>query len=197
MGVMVNSAGCPLDSDGDRVYDYLDKCPNTPMGASVDQNGCPLDSDGDGVADYLDKCPNTPEDLKVNADGCPVLLKEKVQIDLDVQFDTNKSDIKPQYFDQLKKVADFMETYPETKATIEGHSDSRGAAAYNLKLSQRRAESVRMYLINKFNISPNRINAIGYGEEKPIATNDTAEGRRLNRRIQAVLSAEKETYQKR
>jgi len=71
-GVKVDMFGCPLDADGDGVPDYLDKCPNTPAGVAVDANGCPLDSDGDGVPDYLDKCPNTPAGVTVDANGCPL-----------------------------------------------------------------------------------------------------------------------------
>ncbi|MBU1052453.1 MAG: outer membrane beta-barrel domain-containing protein [Proteobacteria bacterium] len=71
-GVRVDKDGCPPDSDGDGVYDYLDKCPDTPKGVEVDENGCPLDTDGDGVYDYLDKCPDTPKDVKVDEDGCPL-----------------------------------------------------------------------------------------------------------------------------
>ncbi len=185
------------DSDGDGVVDSKDTCPDTPKGVTVNSSGCPLDSDGDGVYDYLDKCPETPGDLKVDADGCPIQLKKVARIDLDIQFDTNKAEIKTQYHGRLKEVADFMATYPGTKAVIEGHTDSVGSAAYNLKLSQRRAASVRDYLIQNFNISPDRLTAKGFGEERPVATNDTAEGRRQNRRIQAVFTAEKETYQKR
>ena len=196
-GVAVNSSGCPLDTDGDGVYDYLDKCPGTPEGATVDSTGCPLDTDGDGVYDYLDKCEGTPKDLKVDADGCPILMKKTATVDLNIQFDTNKADIKPQYLGRLKELADFMTAYPETKAVIEGHTDNVGSAAYNQKLSQRRAESVRDYLIQKFNISPNRLTAKGFGEERPVASNDTDEGRRRNRRIQAVLTAETELFQKR
>jgi OOP family OmpA-OmpF porin len=196
-GVKVNSSGCPLDTDSDGVYDYLDKCPDTPKGVKVNSSGCPLDTDGDGVYDYLDKCPGTARDLKVDADGCPILMKKKISVTLDIQFDTDKADIKPEYNDRLKEVADFMATYPDTTAVIEGHTDSVGSAAYNLKLSKRRADSVRDYLIKNFNISPNRLAAEGFGEEQPAASNDTAEGRRINRRIQAVFNAEAEYYEKR
>jgi OOP family OmpA-OmpF porin len=196
-GVTVNSSGCPLDTDGDGVYDYLDKCPGTPKDAPVDSSGCPLDTDMDGVYDYLDKCEGTPRDLKVDKDGCPVLEKKTATIDLDIQFDSNKADIKPQYHGKLMEVADFMAAYPETKAVIEGHTDSLGSAAYNQKLSQQRAESIRDYLIRNFKISPNRLTAKGFGEERPVASNDTEEGRRKNRRIQAVISTETETFQKR
>jgi OOP family OmpA-OmpF porin len=72
VGVAVDATGCPLDSDGDGVPDYLDKCPNTPAGVQVDATGCPLDSDGDGVPDYLDKCPNTPAGVQVDSTGCPI-----------------------------------------------------------------------------------------------------------------------------
>ena len=196
-GVKVDRNGCPLDSDGDGVYDYQDKCPNTPRGVKVDSSGCPLDTDGDGVLDYLDKCPDTPRDLKVDASGCPILMKEKVSIRLDIQFDVDKADIKSEYNDRLKEVADFMAKYPQTKAVIEGHTDSTGAASYNQRLSQRRADSVRDYLIQNFNISQNRLTAKGYGEEKPVASNDTKEGRSQNRRIEAVFIAEEEYYEKR
>ncbi|MCJ7541679.1 MAG: OmpA family protein, partial [Desulfobacterales bacterium] len=185
------------DSDGDGVVDSKDKCPDTPKGVAVNSSGCPLDTDGDGVYDYLDKCEGTPKDLKVDKDGCPILMKKTATIDLDIQFDTNKAEIKAQYHGRLKEVADFMAAYPETKAVIEGHTDSVGSAAYNQKLSQRRAESVRDYLIQKFNIRSNRLTAKGLGEERPVASNDTEEGRRRNRRIQAVITAETEIFQKR
>jgi OOP family OmpA-OmpF porin len=195
-GVKVNSDGCPLDTDGDGVYDYLDKCPNTPRGVKVNSTGCPLDTDGDGVYDYLDKCPDTPRDLKVDANGCPILMKDKVTISLDIQFDTDKSDIKPQYNGRLKEVADFMIKYPATTAVIEGHTDSVGSEAYNQKLSQRRADSARDYLIKNLSVSANRLTAKGFGEGQPVASNDTEEGRSKNRRIQAVFSAETQYYEK-
>jgi len=196
-GVAVDSSGCPLDTDGDGVYDYLDKCPGTPKGAPVDGSGCPLDTDGDGVFDYLDKCEGTPKTFKVDKDGCPILMKKTATIDLDIQFDSNKADIKPQYHNKLKEVADFMAAYPETKAAIEGHTDSIGSAAYNQKLSQLRAESVRDYLVRNFKISPDRLSAKGYGEDRPVSSNDTDEGRRKNRRIQAVITAEMEMFERR
>ena len=195
-GVKVNGDGCPLDSDGDGVYDYLDKCPNTPAGVKVNGDGCPLDSDGDGVYDYLDKCPNTPRDLKVTADGCPIQMKKKLTKDLNIEFDTNKAVVKPEYNDRLKEFADFMAKYPETTAVIEGHTDSVGAASANKKLSQKRADAVLNTLIKSYTVGSNRLSAKGYGEDKPIASNDTTEGRQTNRRIQAVVSAETEYFEK-
>ena len=190
-GATVDSLGCPLDSDGDGVYDYQDNCPNTPSGATVDSLGCPLDSDGDGVYDYLDKCPSTPTGARVDENGCPIILKETVSIELKIEFDLNRADIRPQFHKQLKKVADFMKEYPETTVRIEGHTDNAGPDQYNLQLSQKRAESVRQYLINNFSIAPKRLSAKGFGESRPIASNATREGRRKNRRVVAVIFATK------
>jgi OOP family OmpA-OmpF porin len=195
-GVTVDSRGCPLDSDRDGVYDYQDQCPDTPAGVKVDNRGCPLDSDGDGVYDYQDQCPDTPRGLKVDTNGCPILLEEKVSMVLDIEFDLNRTEIKPQYDEQLKEVADFLKTYPNTNAVIEGHTDNTGEAAYNLDLSRRRAESVRAYLITKFGIAAERLTAEGFGEGQPVASNATAQGRAKNRRVVAVISAIKNIYEK-
>jgi OOP family OmpA-OmpF porin len=117
----------------------------------------------------------------------PPLAEEQVCITLKIEFDFDKADIKPKYHDQIKQVSDFMTTYPDTTAVIEGHTDNVGTADYNQKLSQRRAESVRQYLVDKFGISPARLKSVGYGFNKPIADNGTAEGRAKNRRIDAVI----------
>lgn len=194
--VRVDTSGCPLDSDRDGVADYLDKCSGTPTGVKVDTDGCPLDSDRDGVYDYQDQCADTPVDLKVDKDGCPILHNEKVSITLNIDFDTDKADIKSQFHSDLKEIADFFKTYPRTTAVIEGHTDSVGPAEYNLQLSQRRAESVRKYLIEKFDINPDRLAAKGYGEARPIASNDTRQGRQQNRRVVVVNLAEKSRYEK-
>ncbi len=178
-----------IDSDGDGVPDNLDKCPDTPKGVKVDKDGCPIDSDGDGVPDYLDKCPDTPKGAKVDKDGCPVVAKapSKVSIALDIKFDSGKADIKPQYDEQIKKVADFMNTYPETTAVIEGHTDNVGNEKTNLRLSTMRAESVKTYLVQKFGIAAGRLNTKGFGSSQPVADNATPEGRQKNRRITAVI----------
>jgi OOP family OmpA-OmpF porin len=189
-GVAVDNDGCPLDSDKDRVPDYLDKCPGTPTGVAVDQDGCPLDADKDGVPDYRDKCPGPPAGVVVDKDGCPPPLPpEKVSITLAIEFDTAKADVKSKYHDEIAKVADFMKKYPKANGTIEGHTDNIGKAAMNQKLSQRRAESVKNYLVQKFGIDPARLTAKGYGMTKPIASNKTAEGRQKNRRIEAKFDA--------
>ena len=109
---------------------------------------------------------------------------------IDIQFDTNKSDIKPKYHDELKKLGAFMTEFPKATGVIEGHTDNVGNKAANMKLSQRRAESVRHYLVEKFGIAPERIKAVGYGPTKPIASNKTKEGKDHNRRIEANFICE-------
>ncbi len=201
-GVKVDRDGCPLDSDRDGVYDYLDKCPGTPAGVKVDKDGCPLDSDGDGVPDYLDKCPGTPKGMAVDKDGCPLAamekpapaapsavetaIMEKGRVTLNVEFDTDKSIVKKQYDEEIGKLASVMKKYKDLKIVIEGHTDNVGTAKYNQKLSERRAEAVKKYLVEKFGVEPSRLSAKGYGLTKPVASNATKEGRQKNRRVEAA-----------
>ncbi|MBL3520609.1 OmpA family protein [Aliarcobacter lanthieri] len=140
----------------------------------------PLDSDGDGVIDELDQCPNTPKGAKVDSVGCITL------INLNVNFDTDKSDIKDVYNTRIHEFAEVMKTDKKLKADIEGHTDSVGRDAYNQKLSERRAASVVKALVEA-GVEKDRIKAVGYGESRPVASNDTAEGRAENRRVQAVM----------
>lgn len=177
------------DGDQDGVCDVVDKCPGTPAGVPVDASGCCIDSDNDGVCDGIDQCPNTPAGAKVDDKGCPVKIKQKVTIFLRVTFDSGKSNVKKQFDGDLRRVADFMKTYIDTEAVIEGHTDSQGSAKSNQKLSQKRADAVRQYLIDKYDVVPHRLKAVGYGESRPIADNKKAEGRRKNRRVVAVVSA--------
>ncbi|MFZ3105695.1 MAG: OmpA family protein [Smithella sp.] len=124
----------------------------------------------------------------------PAPVKEKVTITLNVQFDTNKAVIKEKYNDDIKRVADFMKEFPDTTAEIGGHTDNIASAAYNQKLSEKRANSVRQYLIDKFGIDGSRLTAVGYGLTKPVAGNDTEEGRQQNRRAEAVMEATRTVY---
>ncbi len=188
-GVKVDLKGCALDSDEDGVANYKDKCPDTAKGIKVDAFGCPLDSDGDGVSDDKDECPQTPAGAKVDAKGCRVQLKETVEISMQLGFRSGSSEILPVHYQELAKVGNFMKQYPDTKVVIEGHTDSQGAAIFNEQLSLRRADSVRLYLINAYNLNPGRISAKGYGEYQPVADNNTQQGRSQNRRVVAVIKA--------
>jgi len=181
-GAKVDSRGChkepEKDSDGDGVVDSKDKCPGTPRGAKVDRNGCELDSDGDGVVDSKDRCPGTPAGVKVDYKGCaePVVLKG-------VNFENNSAVLTAKAKSVLKDVANSLKKRPDVKVTIAGHTDSRGSAAYNKMLSQRRADSVRRHLAS-MGVKASNLKSKGFGEEQPIATNDTAAGRAENRRVE-------------
>lgn len=162
------------DSDGDGVSDQLDKCPNTPRGVPVDRVGCPFDSDGDGVYDYQDKCPGTPDGAKVNQEGCWSLSDE--------YFDTDKSVIKQEFYPLLNEAVNILNRNPDMRLELQGHTDNRGSAAYNMGLSQRRASAVKAYLVGK-GINSSRLTIKGFGLNQPMASNNTAEGRALNRRV--------------
>jgi OOP family OmpA-OmpF porin len=111
----------------------------------------------------------------------------KYCVSLDIEFDINKSDIRPQYHDEVAKVGDFMKKYPTTTAVIEGYTDEVGGDEYNMQLSQRRAESVVKYLEEHFGIDHSRLAAKGYGKTRPTADNSTDVGKQKNRRINAII----------
>ncbi|UGU17628.1 OmpA family protein [Sinomicrobium kalidii] len=179
--------GCP-DADGDGIADKDDECPNE--AGSAEMNGCP-DRDGDGVADKDDECPDVAGTVANN--GCPEVTEE-VQKKLNefaktILFDLNKATIKPESASVLDQIVSVLNEYPNANFTVEGHTDSSGSADYNQNLSQKRAESVRKYLAEK-GINPSRLSSIGYGEDKPIADNATAAGRKENRRVEINLVKE-------
>ena len=189
-GVDVDASGCARDGDRDGVPDSADACPRTPAGVSVDSRGCALDGDRDGVPDHLDACPQTPRGDEVDERGCTIEEEEEVvsaRIELNLEFDFDSDALRPEHYSEIERVAEFMNEYPGTTAQLEGHTDSRGTEAYNQALSERRAYSVRDYLIDESDIDPRRITAVGYGESDPVATNDTDEGRQRNRRVNAVI----------
>jgi OOP family OmpA-OmpF porin len=183
-GVRVDASGCPLDSDGDKVPDHLDKCPNTPSGVQVDANGCPLDRDRDGVPDYQDRCPDRPGTAENR--GCPEIKAEQKKILNEatkyINFDYNKSTLKPSSYPRLDQMVQILNEYPDYSLSIAGHTDSKGDDNYNLRLSYERAASARTYMLSK-GIPATRIEARGYGEAKPLADNATAAGQARNRRV--------------
>ncbi|NCA78679.1 MAG: OmpA family protein [Sphingobacteriia bacterium] len=196
---LIDSVGCPIDTDGDGVPDYLDKCPNTPKEAyqSIDEHGCPKDTDGDGVPDYLDKCPTSAG--PASNYGCPELKKEVKNLFKKamqgIQFETGKDVIKKVSYPILNQIADVMKENPTYHLAISGHTDDVGNDEYNQTLSDKRAASVRRYLINQ-GIDENRMTSHGYGETRPIADNKTKQGRALNRRVEFEVSFETVTYEK-
>jgi len=187
-GRVVDADGCELDGDGDGVVDGDDRCPNTPAGVAVDSNGCALDSDGDGVPDYRDECPDTEAGAKVDDKGCYIELEEEVTIDMNIEFATDKAEIRPDHVAELNRAVRFLRQYPTTNAVIEGHTDSDGSNSYNQGLSERRAKAVYEYLIKEAGVNADRLTWAGFGESQPIASNDTAAGKQRNRRVTAVVS---------
>jgi outer membrane protein OmpA-like peptidoglycan-associated protein len=182
--------GCPdPDNDGDGIVDASDACP-TEKGV-MENLGCPdKDTDEDELVDRLDNCPNEKGPKENN--GCAkkqlvVLTADKLQILDSVYFKLNQAIIEARSFPLLDNVAAIMKDHPELKMVrVEGHTDSQGDDVSNLKLSQARAEAVRDYLVKK-GIETGRLSPLGFGEAKPIATNDTKEGRAKNRRVEFNL----------
>ncbi|MCX7546509.1 OmpA family protein [Xanthomarina sp. F1114] len=178
--------GCP-DADGDGVADHLDECPNEAGPAA--NKGCPWpDRDGDGVADKDDKCPDEPG--TVANDGCPEIT-EAVKKALNayaktILFDTGKASIKTHSAEVLANIIGILNEYPNAKFSIEGHTDSVGSDALNMKLSKERASSVMNYLIEN-GIASDRLSSEGYGETRPIDSNKTRAGRANNRRVEINL----------
>ena len=115
---------------------------------------------------------------------------EAVRVELDVKFDFDKAQVKQESYGDIKALADFMKQYPQTSTVVEGHTDSVGSDAYNQGLSERRANAVREVLVNQYGVESNRVQAVGYGESRPVADNATAEGRAINRRVEAEVEAQ-------
>lgn len=176
--------GCP-DTDGDGIMDKEDKCP-TEKGP-ITTGGCP-DTDGDGIIDKDDKCPTIAGTVANN--GCPELKSEdKEAIDLavkSIQFENNSDQLKEVSIPILNQVADILLKYPNYNVNISGHTDDKGKDNDNMILSEKRAQKCVEYLTGK-GIAAKRLTAKGFGETSPIATNKTAEGRQLNRRVEFVL----------
>ncbi|HNO48830.1 MAG TPA: OmpA family protein [Chitinophagales bacterium] len=175
--------GCPNpDSDGDGIIDSFDKCPNE--AGPLSTAGCP-DKDGDGIADKDDKCPN--EAGPASTKGCPEakVIQEANTGFKDIQFDLGKATIRPESYSILDNAAKIMiEQLPNAKFEIGGHTDSKGSAALNNKLSQSRADAVVKYLISK-GVDKSRLTAKGYGSTKPLVSPEKTEADyQTNRRIE-------------
>ena len=172
--------GCP-DTDRDGIQDEEDDCPNTPGIPAF--NGCP-DTDGDGVKDLEGQCPD--EAGTIENDGCPEITQEIIERLQEtgkiIYFATNDSKLNERNNQILDEVFNTLQNYSSYKVVVEGHTDSSGQASFNQALSEKRANSVMRYLIEK-GMSPSRVSAKGYGETRPAVSNDTAEGRRENRRV--------------
>lgn len=183
--------GCP-DADGDGIRDADDECPDE--AGPEENNGCPWeDMDEDGVLDKDDECPEVAGTAANN--GCPEptveVIEELNEYSRTILFDLDKATIRPESEETLQAIADIMQEYPQTIFHIEGHTDSTGSEEYNEKLSRERAASVRTFLIEA-GIPESRLTSEGYGETQPIESNNTAQGRQANRRVEISLDKERE-----
>ena len=187
--------GCPdPDNDGDGILDVNDKCPNEKedMDGFQDADGCPdPDNDGDGILDINDKCPNEPETVNgyQDQDGCPdkkpaVAVEQGKAIVLEgVNFDTGKATLKAESETPLNKVLSTLKDNPEIEVEIRGYTDNQGEPEMNRDLSQRRADTVKAWLVER-GIAAGRVQTRGFGPDNPVADNGTPEGRAQNRRIE-------------
>ena len=191
--------GCPeIDNDGDGIPDAQDKCPNDPEDKDgfQDDDGCPdLDNDGDGIPDATDKCPNEPETFNGvdDTDGCPdsggqvTIAGGKIELPENINFDTGSDRISGRSESLMDRVAEKIKSNPGVKRIrIEGHTDDVGGSKKNMELSQARAESVRNFLIKK-GVEPERLQAVGYGDTRPLDKRKTSDARAKNRRVEFII----------
>lgn len=186
--------GCPIDADrdGDGIPDTQDQCPDEPEDKDgvEDKDGCPEeDVDNDGIPDGEDRCPTEPGPRSSDAEknGCPQLTRidpdGSVTLLEPIQFEYNKATIKPVSFPILDEVVTLMKSRPSLRIGVYGHTDSQGGHDYNVRLSKNRAASVMRYLVSA-GVAANRLESEGFGPDKPLASNDTEQGRAKNRRVE-------------
>ena len=189
-----------VDMDDDGVFDRVDHCVNTPKGCTVDQYGCESDADQDGVCDGLDDCPDTPAGVKVTVRGCPDAsqsaaparavpemerqLVETGRIRLEnIYFETGSARLLPESETSLREAGETLERFPNLRIEVEGHSDTRGSARQNRRLSQQRAGAVRAFLLDHFQLRRENYVANGYGEARPETEERNEEEMQRNRRV--------------
>jgi OmpA-OmpF porin, OOP family len=197
--------GETTDADADGVADIDDNCPQTSsltetlrgaVPTEVDACGCSLDpcredEDRDGVGACLDDCPGTHRGLAVKEDGCPAPLTRTVRVRLDVKFAFDKAEIEPGQEADLLRLRETLLRFPETRVRLEGHTDWKGTGEYNQRLSEARAAACREFILRAGGIDPSRVEAVGFGEQRPVADNTTEDGMARNRRTVAELAFER------
>jgi OOP family OmpA-OmpF porin len=191
VGCKVDDYGCPWDSDGDGVCDGLDRCPGTPAGAKVDAHGCDAEqlAARGASAPPIESKPTPPPAAPMPPPSPPRSAVEKKLIASgeirleDVHFETNSATLLPESETTLDEAGRALEHFVDLKIEVQGHTDTRGAASYNQKLSQARAESVRRYLLDHFRLRAENLEARGYGESRPEVKEHNDEDRQRNRRV--------------
>ncbi|MDH5284132.1 MAG: OmpA family protein, partial [Gemmatimonadota bacterium] len=187
-GALVDGRGCPGDSDGDGVLDGLDRCPNSTPGSTVDALGCPEDADTDGVPDGVDQCPETPQGQQVDALGCPMAapaesVGARTWVVPGTVWQLRGSDLDPSAYPVLDSVATALKSAPQLQAEINAFAHDRLVPADNTRLSQRRAEAVRAYLVSQ-GVAAARLTAIGRGSQTLLVSDTTEAARTTNRRVE-------------
>lgn len=157
-----------------------------PVAAATTVMAVDMDDDKDGISNAKDKCPGSEPGSTVNAYGC--MPEEKASMTLEVLFPSGQAALSSEANTPLDELASFLNEHPNTKLEIQGHTDNTGNKAKNKKLSEQRANAVKAYLVERAGISPSRVSSYGYGDEKPIEDNTTAEGRSKNRRVIGVIT---------
>ena len=196
-GCVVDMYGCSVDSDGDGVCDGLDLCPNTAKGDSVDVHGCSAIQRAamrEGKTATTAPAPEAPKATPVTPPPAPKASAPANEVERqlisggtvrleNIYFETGKAGLLPESEKTLTEAGDALEKFVDLRIEVQGHTDTRGAAAYNMKLSQARAESVREYLLEHFHLKPENIVAKGYGESQPETKERNDEERLRNRRV--------------
>ncbi|MCD6248887.1 MAG: OmpA family protein [candidate division Zixibacteria bacterium] len=183
---LVDIHGCPVDSDFDGVPDFADTCAFNPVGAIVDENGCPIDTDNDGVPDGLDDCPYTLVAVEVDRHGCIDLSMLSKPMVLNIDYASGSFEVDPHNRKRIERLASLLNFVTDIRLDINGYTDNIGQPSANRALSEKRANRVKGILVNS-GIAPERIKTYGRGETDFVASNQTAKGRALNRRIQIVF----------
>ena len=175
------------DEDRDGVPDQHDECLLTPFDVDVDKKGCAVDLDLDTVPDYVDRCPDTALGLTVDKHGCHApesAASKEASLELNIYYEFGSDQIRKQYLREFEELAAFLKTHSDMVVSVEGHTDSVGSKASNLKLSIERAEGIKKILVDNFGIEAERLIIVGFGETRPIANNSCYLGRRKNRRVE-------------
>lgn len=211
-GAPVDQNGCEIDNDKDGVVDRIDQCLNTALGVAVNRFGCENDEDKDGVPDSKDKCPGTPKGITVDAHGCEIIDVDQDKVDdrvdecldtplngtvnrhgcepheyvlTNIIFQTYSHDIQESQRPILRKDAALLSNLKDNEVVlITGHTDYIAGEELNLRLSWRRANSAKQFIVNELGHLQQKVYINGYGESRPIADNSTEEGRQANRRIE-------------
>ncbi len=198
-GCVVDKTGCSVDSDGDGVCDGLDKCPDTPKGEKVDKEGCSASQLAVATVPATPPPPPPAQEIQRPATPPPPPAPPQSEIEKqlvetgnivlrDVYFDVNKATLLPESEARLNEAGAAIEKFVDLKIEVQGHTDSRGSARYNEKLSQARAEAVREYLLGHFHLNADNVFAKGYGKSQlAVSPEKSAEDYAMNRRV--VLKA--------